>query len=486
MRYLHCLVLIATLLIASPAWATTYFVAGTGGATTGNDANACTDWSIPCATVAGALGKATPTIIAVDKTGAFVATAAITWTPPGTGIAIISSTNGVTGTTIAYATGASESVGAASAAFSIAGANNSSMYIYGMTLVGGTNNNVATVFNMLATPSVNSKLELDTCSISIPSVHAAAVLNFGHTASGAVKGLEIRSKNTTFTFASKTTPAFVFNAAQVEIINPTLVFGASKVSPLISGGTGVSTIGTVKIRDADIVSYTGAALVGVATIETLNITLENLKISATPTIKTGTWTQGNGSILLRNVDSGDTIYTYQYETAYGSMVTENTDYVTTAGTTFNGSPVAWKIITSSLANEYSPFRLPLLFIWNTTTTAQTYAIEFAQVNGAAALTDRQIWSNIDYAASASFPNYSWQSNRSAGPFVTTGVAHATSTNPWTVPNIGASPVTQKLQSGTATTPASFTAAEVGLLQAQIAIGVGTLTMWLNPTIDGVQ
>jgi hypothetical protein len=129
--------------------------------------------------------------------------------------------------------------------------------------------------------------------------------------------------------------------------------------------------------------------------------------------------------------------------------------------------------------------LPPLSIWNTTTTAQTYAIEFAQVNGAAALTDRQVWSDIDYSNSTSVPSYTRTSNRSAGPFVTTGVAHATSTNPWTVPNIGANPVTQKFQSGTATTPASFTASTAGLLMSVIKIGVASLTVWINPQIDGV-
>jgi hypothetical protein len=54
-----------------------------------------------------------------------------------------------------------------------------------------------------------------------------------------------------------------------------------------------------------------------------------------------------------------------------------------------------------------------------------------------------------------------------------------------VPNIGANPVTQKLQSGTATTPAAFTAAATGLITSQISIGVATLTLWINPAIDGI-
>jgi hypothetical protein len=55
-----------------------------------------------------------------------------------------------------------------------------------------------------------------------------------------------------------------------------------------------------------------------------------------------------------------------------------------------------------------------------------------------------------------------------------------------VPNIGANPVTQKLQSGSATTPASFTASATGLLMSVIKVGVASLTVWINPAIDGVN
>ncbi len=472
---------IACLFLSSPALATTYFVAGTGGATTGSDANACTDWSIPCATVAGALGKATPTIIAVDKTGSFVATAAITWTPPATGIAIISSTNGVTGTTIAYSPGAAESIGAASNNFVIAGAAGSSMYVYGMTLTGTTNNATNNIV-VLGTATANDKIIFQSCTLSVPTINTSAVISFGN---GATKGTSVTAIDTTFSFGSRTGNAFIVVTADVELINPTFTFGATKPSPLFSGAATASP-GKLNVRDGDISSFTGAALIAANTIDNTSILLQNLKISATPTITTGTWNPGNGSITLRNVDSADTTYAFQYINAFGTLTAENTDYVTTSGATFNGAPIGWKVVTSALANESFPFVLPPLAIWNTTTTAQTYAIEIAQVNGAAALTDRQIWSDIDYANSTSFPSYTQTSNRSAGPFVTTGVAHATSTNPWTVPNIGASPVTQKLQSGTATTPASFTASETGLLLSIIKIGVATLTMWINPQIDGVQ
>lgn len=459
---------------------TTFFAATTGDNSDG------TTWAKAKTTItAGIAVCGVGDYLLVDSALSTTATAAITYTPPAGGLAIISVTPSGAASFSAFTAGAAEAVGAAAQAFSIAGAAGSAMYMYGVSMTAGTNSSTSSSFNINATLSVHSKLVMHTCTISCPSTATGATIYFGPTAASSSLTGYIRAINCTFVFSSKTpsTGAMTFRTCDCEIINPTFSFGATKQSPLIVGLLGC--VGKVIIRDGDMSSYSGTAIVGVSLIDTLQVILQDMKLNATPTLKTGTWNAASGSIWVRNSDSANTLYTFQYESAYGSLVAENTDFVTTGGASFNGAPVAWKIVTSSLASEFSPFILPPLSIWNNTTTAQTYAIEFAQVNGASALTDRQIWSDIDYAASASFPNYTFASNRNAQPFVGTGVAHATSTNPWTVPNIGANPVTQKLQSGTATTPATFTAAAKGLLVAQVRVAVATLTMWMNPAIDGV-
>jgi hypothetical protein len=467
---------------------TTYCVSsvlGAGGTGTG------LSWANAALSIAAGLALATPTLLQVDASHNFTASAAITWTPPATGCAIVSGTptGPTSGTAFTpYVAGAIESVGASSNLFTIASVDASSFYVYGVTCNGGSNNSGSCDVAISGTTLAQNSKVFDHCTFTINSVATTAQILLGAGASGSIRANEIGFYNCTFRCAtSRLATLILIGQASIKMISPTFVMSGASKPVVLFAANNITDAGSIYIKDADMTGYavSGGAYFDVSAFGREQVILENTKISATPTLLTGTWPAGIGSILLRNVDSGNTTYVFHYANALGTLDAEVTDYVTTGGAQFNGAPIAWKVVTTGAASEFNPFVLPPLSIWTTLTTAQTYAIEIAQVNGAAALTDRQIWSDIEYAASASFPNYTWQSNRSAGPFITTGVAHATSTNPWTVPNIGANPVTQKLQSGTATTPAAFTAAATGLITSQISIGVATLTLWINPAIDGI-
>jgi hypothetical protein len=416
----------------------------------------------------------------------------VTWTCPAGGLAIISVTvSGASGFS-AFTAGAVESVGAAAAAFSINKAATSNFFIYGITGNGGTNISASCDINLFSNATnANSFLYLSSCTLDVKAASTSAQLNIGQSGTSfGEQSTKVTALNCTFICSGSRagTLSLLGSKLFLELINPTFsMTGGTKPAILFDMGL-VGDEAVVVIRDGDISGYnvSSGAYFNVANFASTRVTIQNCKTSSTPALTTGTWSaNGTGNLLVLNADSANTLYVFHYDNAYGTLDAETTDFVTTGGAHFNGSPIAWKVVTKSTASEFAPFILPPLVIWNTTTTAQTSAIEIAQVNGAAALTDRQIWSDLDYPASASFPNGSWQSNRSGQPFVGTGVAHATSTNPWTVPNIGASPVTQKLQSGTATTPATFTAAAVGPIQSKISIGVATLTLWINPNIDGI-
>jgi hypothetical protein len=438
-----------------------------------------TTWTDAKTSVAAALAiAAAGDIIQVKSTHNFLPVAAITWTPPAGGVAIISVTpSGASGYS-AFTPGAAESVGNAASAFTISGAAGSGMYINGMVINGGTAANAACIITLMSAVNSQSLIEAVNCTFDIKT-SAAATINIG--AASGTSGLSnrFRAKGCTFIRSGSNTATFILMVrATAELVNPTFsMTGASKPAALF-GASNKSNQGHLIVRDADLTGHAATGYFDLTNWTEVTAIVENCKLHATPTLTTGTWGGGNGSVLFRNCDSADTTYTFVYVNSYGTLTAENTDYVTTGGAQFNGAPVAWKVITTALATEFNPFILPPLAIWNTTVSAQTADIEIAQVNGATAFTDRQIWSDIDFAASASFPNYTNQSNRNAQPFLGTGAAHATSTNTWTVPNIGASPVKQKLQN-------TFTAAETGLLTSQIKVGIASTTLWVNPAIDGV-
>lgn len=458
---------------------TTYFVS----AVDGNNANDGLAWSggghAPKQTVAGALAipPVSNDIIVVDNAGTFTASGAITWTMIGGNISIISVTRSGTATYVPSA-GATESIGATSAPFLIGNTANAAVYMYGMTINGTTHtgNTATNRIGIFETGNINSLIEFDTCSMSLLSTGSTPSITIGPAGSSQAIQQSVRFKNTTITFASKSGSAFLFRNAKIEMINPTFSFGATKPTPLFSGGGVLGTAGAVIVRDGDISSYTGSALVGIDTFLGIDLLLANLKISATPTITSGSWTRNPVSLTLRNVDSGDTTYVFSYYNPYGTLTTTTSSYKNSGVTFGSGAiPASWKIVTTSVCSQYSPFRIPPILIWDTTLTAQTSAIEFAQDSSATALTDQDIWSDLDSAASASFPNYTWQSNRNAQPITGTPANQPTSTATWTGLT---TPTTQKLNN-------AFTAAEVGLLQSIISIGKATTTLYINPNIDGV-
>jgi hypothetical protein len=181
--------------------------------------------------------------------------------------------------------------------------------------------------------------------------------------------------------------------------------------------------------------------------------------------------------LVRNCDSGNTTYTFQYNDRFGTLTADTSVYITSGGAVFNGNGASWKIVTTSSCNEANPFIVPKLFVWDTVLTSQTASIEIIRDN-ATALTDRDIWSDIDSAASASFPNYTYQTNRNTQPFTGTTANQPTSTATWTGTGGFTNANKQKLQN-------AFTASAAGLLQSRIFVGVGSTTLYIDPYIGGV-
>jgi len=460
-KTLRALLVLAAAITATPAWATTYFVA----AGSGNNANACTDWSVPCQTVAGALAKATPTIIAVDAAGTFTATAAITWTLPATTISIISSTNGTIGTTITPSAGAVEGIGAASNNFTITSVSGTSLYVFGMHLISSTNA-AANLFAIGSGGNANSTLYFDGTTFELAGASTGQVVS-----TSAVSFIQFT--NCTFLVSGSRAGAILsLGAHTVNFANPTITTsGATKPVTLIADNSSGSPI-FITMRDGDISGFATAAsaLVSLTGFNAGEILFKNLKTSATPTITSGTWpTAGSGAIILRNVDSGNTVNNFEVIESQGTLTIDTANFLT-AATQFNGSALAWKIVTTSVASPTNPFRSPLIEQWNTNTSPQTLNVEFAQNSSATALTDQDIWSTQDYPNSGSFPSYSIGSNRNAAPITGTPSNQTSSAVAWTGLT---TPTTQKLAN-------TFTAAANGLLQARVSIGVATKTVYINP------
>lgn len=456
----------------------TWFVSSVSG-----DNSTGVSWATAKTTItAGIALAAAGDVILVDKAHAATATAAITYTPPAGTLAIISVTPSGAASFSAYTAGAAESVGAASALFAIATAANSAMFLYGLTLNGGTNSSSSCDITFLSTLTTSgpASLEMWSCTFDLKAAATGANINFGLAVSSTPKAGYIRTKDCTFICSGSRAATFMLlGDAKVDMINPTFSITGGTKPVVLVGAIAVANTAQLLIKDGDLSGFnvTASAYFDVATLGGNSVVeVKNCKLGSTPTLTSGTWPQGNGSILVRNSDSADTINVFTYVTAYGTMTADASIYVTTGGSQFNGAGVSWKIVTTSLATEYTPFVTPQLALWGTTTTAETMAIEFLQDNAAAALTDLQIWADVDTAASTSFPNYNYATDRNATPFTGSGSAQPTSTTAWT--GSLTNPTKQVLN-------ISVTPAEVGLITGRVKVAAASKTIYMNAGIAGL-
>jgi hypothetical protein len=479
--------LAALLLLASPAFAAggTWFVSAVSGSNT----NACTSWSVPCQTVAGALSLATtatctiasPCTIAADAAGTYTASGAVSWTFPAGPTALISSTNPGSGTTISQSAGAAEAVGSSNATFTVNCANGSQALIVGMT-ISGTSGGSSNAVDFISS-GTQCTVNWEGGEVSLLGTNNSDTVNMGN---GGTNSYPLRTRfvNTTFAAGSRVGTYFSISGGYFEFVNPTFSFtGGSTPQYLFGVSSNIQpTTSTLIVRDGDISGFnssSGYLFNGNGTLSwQAEALLKNLKIGSNVVgLASSTALQGGGgSITLRNVDSANTLYTFEYLNPRGTVTVDPTNYLS-AGKQFNGSHYGYKIVTTANASEVDPFCVPVAAeVWNTDTSSQTLKIEFAQNSAATALTDQQIWARLDYPNSTSYPSYSSISDRNAAPITGTPNNQPTSSATWTGLT---SPTTQYLS-----LPASggFTAAANGTLQAQLCVGDPSTTVWFNPDL----
>jgi hypothetical protein len=452
----------------------TYFVSSVDG----DDLDSGADWTNAKATVTGAIAEAVTdgatsgdtVIIKVSHVHVVTANAVITYSGiAGVSYSIISVDRSSGDALLA---GATESVGAASAAFGISSADGTNWYIDGLIINGGTNANTNCDINLLTATSVGSMLTLKNCNLALNSITNGTYIVCGPPVGSTNRRVKIRIQDCTFTRVSNIGQIINLSCADVEIINATVsLSGANKPGSFV-GMVSSGSSAKIVIRDSNLSGYdnTSGGIFGLTNNNNVDMVLKDCTLAASVPIVQGAWSQGSSSVLLRNVDSGDTIYTFEYRTREGTL-TETTSVYATGGAAFNGASIGWEIITASTCTEFTPFELPVLSVWNASTSAQTAMVEVAN-NSATALDDHEIWLELSYPASASLPHYANGNDRYATPCQGgTGADQASSSNGWT--GLGGTNTQQKLT-------VAFTAAEVGLLEGRVRIAKASQTLFLDP------
>lgn len=317
--------------------------------------------------------------------------------------------------------------------------------------------------------SAASWWKIEASLINNTSANAAGKISFGSLNGSNTVAQYFEFENTKFQFSS-TGQGLYPNAATVWKNTPTAIAGATLPTSLIIPTT--STQGCTMIVDGCDLSAITANLVDVSNSNQADIYLQNCKLNAGVTVKTGT-SQGPGAIevYMHNCDSGTTSYR-MYEWKYDGTTQSETTLVRTGGASDGATTISWKMISGANTFFYRGLESPKISQWQTTTgSAKTATIEFLH-DSVTALTNADIYAEVEYFATTN-PGTSFATNR-ASDILATPAAHATSTATWTTTGM-VNPNKQKLV-------VNFTPGMVGPVRVKVYLLKASYTVYIDPLV----
>lgn len=174
---------------------------------------------------------------------------------------------------------------------------------------------------------------------------------------------------------------------------------------------------------------------------------------------------------LYNSDSISTNYILWVDTYAGSIKSEIAiirNYGATNGTT----PISWKLVTNANANEYvAPLITDDMAIWvDSIGSVKKITVDILH-DSATALTDAEIWLEIDYLGSSATPLGTPLSDKRA-TVLTTAANQPTSTASWTTTGL-TTPNKQKLE-------VTFTPQMKGFVYARVCLAKPSYTVYVDP------
>lgn len=479
---MRILIVLLFLLFSVPAHAATFYLSSVDG----SDADNGTTWALAKAnlcTAGGALSVATTTgdIIYVDSAHAEAPATAITCNVASAGlhITIISvNRNAMATGHNGWLAGASITVGANGQAMSFLTTTAGRVYMYGITLSGNNGSNAAndvTIFGD-ATDGLVQEFTCDTCVISVPGSAAGAQLTIGMASDGNQSDNRFLCYNCTLKPHNNTGAApILIRSIDAMFSNLTITYNTAEPTTLFEATTTIGRCrGGLRIVDSDISGYEAAGNYFDVSNFSCPILLRNVKTSATPGIATGTWATNYGSLTQVNVDSGDTHNVFSFQNRLGVLTTNSSIYHDT-GSQFDGSGVSWQVVTNATTSAAEPFEVPVFMRWSAATST-TLGIRFIRDN-ATGLTNNNIWATFEYLDSASFPNGTFVSIRTATPFDDASpTTWASDSDTWTGTGGFSNANKQKMETS------ALTPAETSVLRGRVFVAAASTTVYIDPLL----
>jgi hypothetical protein len=300
-------------------------------------------------------------------------------------------------------------------------------YVHGLQFKAGTGVNSASAASILITLTSNGSMYFDACSFRLE--------NIGN--SGSV--VQCATSNTTSTVFNNCTVFFGHvndfvsaGACQFVWQNTGQILESGSAVPaqfFITGGSSTACP-TVTLEALDLSQLTGVIWSNSGNVMGRPFTIKDCKLNASATI-----TQPSAVdtvVQLVRSDSGATGYKstrYAYE---GTETTETSITRVGGATDPTSQAQSRKIVTTANSQWLRPFKAEPYAIWNPTTGANVTVTVFGTINAGALPNNDDIWMEVEYLGSSSFPIGTIVTTTKANLFAA-NAAVASDGSTWNVP-----------------------------------------------------
>ena len=333
-------------------------------------------------------------------------------------------------------------------------------YVYGLTLVGTR--------SLGCLMSSNNALIFESCTFSLTALFNSGIFR---PSTNHFEAVRLRAINCTYRFSAVTQG---FDPGPATVLLGGSVDAGGTIPTALFLGVSLQPTPPVRVIGMDLSALTsGKSLVGVGGNKSWNINFENCKLGASVALTSGTNPGPGGSrVTLDNCDSADTQYRMQRHQYEGDVYSETT-VVRTGGASNGTTPLAHKMVSSAGARFTFPFYGPEMVIYNAATgSAKTATVEIVH-DSLTALTDAEVWLEVEYLGTAGFPLSLFLTDRAAD-LLATPADQTVSTIAWTTTGI-TNVNKQKLA-------VTFTPQEIGLIRCRVAVAKPSYTVYVDPLL----
>ena len=438
------------------------------GATTGT--NAGTSWANAYLSIASALPGTLGDVVYVASTHNETLTATTTLTASA-GVTIASASN----STSVYTAGATINLVVAGAA--TLNVNGGSWF--GVTFVSG--NGGATTQSLNICSANNTHASFDTCTFFVNNSSTLSAFGVGNSGSTTASRVSIKTRRCTFKWGA--------TAQGLGSINPVCCQWFDVGSNFDGGATHPATLFKSLAVGCNFASDGGDFSGNAGTLFPDNpaafiAKLSSCLLNSAATILATQSVDAGGEVFLydcgtvSNTSSDQTIqYAFAHFNYRGNTVMSNSVYVTADGASYDGTNKHSMAITGTNATYAEPYYGPWIDAYTAGGSSVTPYLETLRTSSATKFNDDQAWAEVMAKTTAGSTRATSYNDRKTVLASAAAQATGVGTGSWT--GAGATPASQKLDSGGA-----FTPAVIGFVRARVVLGVND-TIYVDPKIRGL-